>query len=244
MSAIEGVVVDERLVPILGALVVSGNESATTDDDGRFRLAVAGPSAVVVTVTALGFQAASVSTTPSASESSLRIQLTRLPQAEPYTTVESFKGFLECAAVIIMEGGEPHNHQGIRCSTLFDGGRDQWLLAVQPDASGLVVELGWNKTSEASNTMVLRANVTATGAPIGASEGLSMVRIQVAADQLRRAQEAGHDAFTITVDAGAGDTEQEEGSVGVFFQQAFTVYATWFFNQPADPAYSIANPRG
>lgn len=243
VGSVEGWVTDARLIGISGAVVsVAGsNATATTDEDGRFVLPLDPFGDAVLTARAGGYKSASTAVAGSSgSLRTARIVLERLPLAAPFTTVESYKGFLQCAVVTIAEGGEPHNWTGFRCSTILEDDRNRWLLPIPADVGGMIFELAWNATNSMSNTLVLRVNVAATGEPLGVAESISIVKVQPALENLRRAAAAGNTQLLVTVDAGAGDTEQEEGSVGVFFEQAFTIYATSFFNQPADPGYSIA----
>lgn len=244
-SAVEGWVTDARLIGIPGAIVTAAgtNATATTDGEGRFVLSLDPRFDGTLTARAEGYTAAStVVTGSSGSFRTARIQLERQPVAAPYTTVESYRGFLQCAVVAIAEGSEPHDWTGFRCSTIMQDDRTHWLLPIPEGIGGMVFELAWNATNSMANTMVLRVDVAATGEPLGVQESISMVRVQPAQENLRRTLAEGNRDLLVTVDAGAGDTEQEEGSVGVFLEQAFTIYATSFFNQPVDPGYSIANP--
>jgi hypothetical protein len=88
----------------------------------------------------------------------------------------------------------------------------------------------------------MKAEALGTGDIIGFVEGTSIMRVQVAAFSLAKLIESGNSVIHILIMPGAGTGSHEHGAVGVFVQQEFTIYATTFYNQPADSTYSIGNP--
>lgn len=240
-SVLEGFVLDEALRPIDGARVDAHalDLSATVDDQGHFLLDVATRDAVTLTASAAGFQSESLAA--SVAGGVVTFQLDRVSGVVPRVVVESYNGYLQCAVVVIEEGGDPQHHRGVRCSDVMEDDRRRWGVHLPVNVTAVVVELDWDHASSWSNTLMMSATIG--GEPVGFAEGLSVLRMQIAQESLRRAAAAGETEMLVVVDAGAGDTEQEEGSVGIFTDQAFTLYATHFINQPADPGYSIEGGR-
>ena len=243
-ARVEGIVTDTALRPVAGArILVTGAVVASTDASGAFSFPYPAMEAVVIQVEADGYRATSASVgAATGAVRTMMVRLEALPDADPYTNVESFRGILHCAVVaIVPPEGDPGTHPGVRCSTVMENDQQTWDFPISPEATAVILELAWNQTSEMSNTMVLKARVKETGQSIGHAEGLSIVKLQLAQAQVRAVIDQGQ-GILVSADAGAGDTEQEEGSVGAFFEQSFEIYATSFFNQPADPGYSIGNP--
>lgn len=244
--AVEGWVVDLAYKPIVGANVsLTGTGLwATTDDEGHFGLEAPPATQLLVTVTAPGFMAASQSVgAASGSRHILNFTLERVPAAAPYTLVESFNGFLQCGVtLVVMENqSTPHEHQGARCSTLINDTRNTWHTAIPNNATGMIIETEWTPNSEFAQGLVMKIVVDGSGDVLGFIEGRSILRVQLSQAKLLQNIQAGFTDYTVTIEAGAGTGEHEHGAVGVFYEQAFTIYATTFYNGPADPSYSIAD---
>jgi len=241
---VEGWVTDQALRPLAGASVTPrGGAPATAGEDGRYRLLLPPDEDVLLSFQAAGHASASrVVKAGTGMHHWHNVTLPRLPSGEPRLEVDRWDGRLRCAvaAVVVEDPSSPHEHQGVRCSELAPLGVDEhtWGFAIPDGASGLVLELHWEPNTPFSMALTLKVE-TASGRLVGMVEGPSLLRLQVAATHLARAAADG-EALHVTVLPGAGMGSHEHGAVGVFVEQPFTLFATTFHNQPADPAYSVA----
>jgi hypothetical protein len=245
---IEGWVTNVALVPIAGAAVlVAGSElNTTTTQEGHFRLSVSRGTSVVVTVTARGYLPASQAIGDGAgAHHVLNFTLQKIPAAAPYDLVEKQEGFLQCAvtAVVLEDQGNPHSHQNVNCSMAVNDTRNIWRNSLATNASGLVFELEWEPNSELAQGLVMKITVDGSDDILGFIEGRSILKIHVSKDKLQEHLAAGRTNYTVTITPGAGTGEHEHGAIGVFVEQAFTIYATSFFNGPVDPTYTIADRK-
>ncbi len=242
---VEGWVLDLALTPIAGASVtVAGTAiGVRTDAAGHFILEAPSGTDLVVTVAADGFGSTSQAISAlSGTRHVLNFTLERIPAAAPYHVVERFSGFLQCAvtAVVMEDQSSPHEHQGVRCSSLVNDTRNVWHGDIPAETTGLIIETQWTPNSELAQGLVMKIVVDGSGDVIGFVEGRSILRIQLSQTNLQRNLQAGFTHYTVTIDAGAGTGEHEHGAIGVFLEQPFTLFATSFFNGPVDPAYSVA----
>ncbi|HEX9815977.1 MAG TPA: carboxypeptidase-like regulatory domain-containing protein [Candidatus Thermoplasmatota archaeon] len=98
-GAIAGLVVDDSLLPIAGALVGIQDQTltATTDVGGSFTFNALPPGRYVVLANALGYQAASKAADVAAGEVvNARLVLSPLPTAVPFPETLQFNGLIEC----------------------------------------------------------------------------------------------------------------------------------------------------
>lgn len=246
--AVEGWVLDAALTPIPGAsVVVQGAEAnATTGDNGHYLLRAPSSMDLLVTVRQVGFVPQSRYVPAfSGSHQWINLTLERVISADPYTVVESWDGIMHCAvtAVAREDPSRPHEHQGVKCSDALPEETNQnvWHYSIPFNASGAIIELAWDPGTEFSQALVMKIEAETTGDILGFVEGTSILRLQVAAVNLARLLQSGDSTLRVTITPGAGTGSHEHGAVGVFVDQAFTIYATTFYNQPADPTYSIAN---
>ena len=240
---VDGWVMDAALKPIEGAAITTAGGQAVTDVAGHFVLVAPVGQDLVLMATAPGY-AASSKALPAFSGANpiVNFTLDRLPDEAPYHETQAFTGFLQCAvtAVVMEDQSRPHEHRGVRCSGPVNDTRNVWHTAVDPKATGLVIEASWTPNNEAAQGLVMKATVDGSGEVLGFLEGPSMLRLQVSQARLLQNLEAGFLDYTVVIDAGAGTGEHEHGAVGVFVEQRFDLYATTFYNGPADPSFSVA----
>lgn len=243
---VQGWVVDETLRPIADASVVlvGVGVEARTDTDGHYQFEAPSGVDLLVTVTAPGFLPASQATGAFAGAVHvMNFTLERVPVERPYQVVESFNGFLRCGvvAVVLEDPSKPHEHQGVRCSTVLEDTRNQWQARIPDNVTGIVLEVDWEPGNPTATALVLKAVIDATGEVLAFLEGPPILKVQFSQDKVAQTVRAGFVDYTVQVEAGAGTGGHEHGALGVFHEQAFTLYATSFYNGPADPAYTVAD---
>lgn len=243
---VEGWVIDERIAPVPGAVArLAGLGLETrTDEAGHYALEAPAGMDLVLVVEAVGYKGESGAVTAlSGTHHVLNFSLERLPLAEPYDEVQAFDGLLRCGIVATTQEdpSKPHEHQGVRCSSLANDTSNRWAYVLPADTTGVVVEVAWQPQSDVSHALVLKVTVAATGEAVAFLEGTSILRVQLSSLKLAQERQAGHDELILVVEPGAGSGDHEHGAVGAFVQQQFVIYATAFFNGPVPPAYSIAD---
>lgn len=100
-GAIAGVVTDDALVPIAGAVVRldGGGTNVTTDADGRFAFSFLPPGTVVLVASQPGYQdATEIVTVTSGAVAQASLQLVALPSAEAFHATQQSDGRMLCAA--------------------------------------------------------------------------------------------------------------------------------------------------
>lgn len=97
LGAIAGVVVDEAIRPVPGAeLATTGGHTATSDDNGVFRLGNLEPGFYVLAVQAEGFLAAKTSVEVVADETAtLKVQLSRDVRPQPYRVTFPYEAYMQ-----------------------------------------------------------------------------------------------------------------------------------------------------
>lgn len=100
VGVIRGLVVDQSIAPIAGALItISGGRNATTDAAGAFNFTDVVPGDYVVAVTKAGFKGSQVTTHVVGGESEpdmVKLLLERISQATPYLDHFKLEGFYSC----------------------------------------------------------------------------------------------------------------------------------------------------
>lgn len=241
---VEGWVVDERIVPVSGAVVrlAGAGLETRTEEDGHYSLDVPRGLDVVVVIEAPGYKPASGAVgAQSGDHHFLNFSLERIPVAEPFDEVQQFNGILRCGIVATTQEdpSRPHEHQGIRCSQALNDTGNRWSYHLSPGLTGAVVEVAWDAQSEVAQALVLKITVEATGEVVGHIEGTSVMRLQLSSVKLAQEMQAGHTVLAMVLEPGAGTGNHEHGAAGAFVQQPFVIYATAFFNGPVPPSYSI-----
>ena len=244
---VEGVVVDAALAPVADARVIvqgsNASANATTDASGWFAFEAPPGADLLVTVSAAGFVPESqVVAAFSGARHTLNFTLERVPFAAPYTTVESFDGVVSCGvtAVVGEDPSAPHEHKGVRCDEVVEGGSNVWNYTVPANSTGIVLEGFWEPQSELAKALVVKATIPETGEVLAFVESMSPLRVQMSALSLARNLAAGHDTITVVVNPGAGTGNHDHGAAGAFVQQPFQLVMTAFFNGPVDPTYTVA----
>lgn len=241
-TRVEGWVFDEGLRPVAAATVRGDGNETATDADGHYSLQVPSDQSSVITVAAPGFLPATQSLGASSGAFQvLNFTLRREPPPAPPPLVTSFNGVLQCGAVAttMEDPSRPHEHQGVRCSSLLNDTSNRWLYDLQPGTQGIVLEVEWDAQSPLSQAMVLKAT-NAGGVPFAFIEGTSVLRQQLSSVKLQQEQQAGGSLLVITLEPGAGTGNHEHGAAGLFLRQPFTIYATAFFAE-VPPDYSLTD---
>lgn len=100
-GVIRGVVVDEAITPLPGAVVTrTGGESATTDAQGRFGFSNVEPGTQFLSASRPGYTSVQSVTEVEAGvlePRSVTIQLTRIPGSEPRVVALVWHGFMQCS---------------------------------------------------------------------------------------------------------------------------------------------------
>lgn len=244
---VEGWILDERIQPVPEAQVRFVGHNVTTQTDASGHYVLRGPVGVdlVWTVQAPGFVAQSRAVAAnSGSHHWLNVTLLRVPNDAPFEQIESFQGILRCGIVATTQEdpSRPHEHQGVRCSQLFNDTANRWLYEIPADTTGVVIEAFWDAQSEVAQALVLKVVAPRSGEVFAFTEGTSPVRAHLSSFKLLQEQAAGFTELAVTLEPGAGTGNHEHGAVGAFVQQSFKLYATAFFNGPVPPAYSIGEP--
>jgi hypothetical protein len=243
---VEGWIIDERVVPVVGATArLAGHGlSTTTDDSGHYVLEAPSGAELVIVVEAAGYATESGAIAAlSGPRHVLNFSLERLPFAAPRDEVQSFDGLIRCGVVATAQEdpARPHQHEGVRCSQLSNDTGNRWSYFLPAETTGVVVEVVWEPQSEVSRALVLKATMVETGEVLAFLEGTSILRIQLSSVKIAQEMAAGNDEVLFVLEPGAGSGDHEHGAVGAFVQQQFTIYATAFFNGPVPPSYSIAD---
>ena len=243
---VEGWVIDERIVPVPGAVARLAGLDLQTSTDAAGHYAIEAPTGMdlVLVVEAEGYKSASGAVTAlSGTYHVLNFSLERLPLAEPYDEVQSFDGLLRCGIVATTQEdpSRPHEHQGVRCSSLINDTANRWAYVLPVNTTGVVVEVAWEPQSDVARALVLKITVAATGEVVAFLESTSIMRVHLSSVKLEQERQAGHDELIMVVEPGAGSGDHEHGAVGAFVDQQFVIYATAFFNGPVPPSYSISD---
>jgi hypothetical protein len=242
---VEGWIVDARFAPVAGARVaaVGLGANASTDEGGHYSFGVPAGVELLVVAEADGFVAQSRSVSAGSGDHLVvNFTMERVPAAAPYQTVEAFDGILRCGVVVVVgeDPARPHEHRGLRCSTVLEDDANTWLYTIPSNASGLVIEAVWEAQSQMSRSMLLNVSVQATGEVLGFQEGLSPLRAQPSRFKLDLERQAGNGVLSIRMESGAGTGNHEHGAAGATVEQPFRLFATAFYNGPVDPSYSVA----
>jgi hypothetical protein len=246
---VEGWVVDDRIMPVTNATVsLAGSPvQVATDQAGHYRLETPTGTSVTLVVAAQGYQSkAGALGAFFGMHQVLNFSLVRLPADAPYVLADSRQGQLTCAITAVAgqdDPNKPHEHKGVRCTQVIPesvDASDVWNYTIPAGATGVILEAFWTPESDLSQALVMKIQDAATGDIIGFTEGVSPLHVQVS--HFTTLQLLDHTGvLRLSILPGAGTGSHEHGAVGVFIDQPFTLFATAFFNQPVDPAFSVAN---
>lgn len=169
-GAIRGVVVDERIIPVVGATVklagpAAAARQASSDDQGRFVFDALQPGSYFLMVTSplhKETQSSAEVVAGVAEPPVVRIQLERLFGQDPYSTQIAQEGFFECSQAgaglysssnclydpYRWATGEPGPTQPIDNVTQQ---QREWHADVAPGWQQLVFEMTWEPTSQGTS---------------------------------------------------------------------------------------------
>ena len=103
-GGIRGVVVDQAIKPVIGALItLTGGRNSTSDSLGQFNFTGLDPGEYLILVGKPGFKAAQTTTTVVAGVADppvVKVLLEALSTAQPYQDIFKLDGFYECASAI------------------------------------------------------------------------------------------------------------------------------------------------
>lgn len=246
---LSGFVFDAAIQPIAGANVSipSLGVATTTNEKGRYGFAELPYDASMTVITqADGFQPTSKSLqVVQGTAMHVNFTLERVPVKTPFHDTDSFQGIINCNGVAKAEG-ERHE---IPCGLVAQGlGVDNrvWEFQVDPELTGLVVELFWKQDTEFARHLNLTIETMGFGDQdkvIFSEEGESVLRGQIGAFDARRFYSGGG-MVRVAVDIGR-NTAADEVNAGVGFaaQQTFEVFATEFYVAPPPPSFTIDDSR-
>lgn len=170
-GAIRGVVVDDRIVPVVGAqLGLAGaalNQSSVTDAEGRFAFGNLQPGTYFLTATAPFHKSTQTSVDVVAGEEPpvTRLQLERLYKQAPYVVQIKQDGFFECS-----QNGASVWYSSSTCADGVFGPaanlypplsnvtqqNREWHADVLPGWQEMVIEMEWQPTAQGtSDTMAI-----------------------------------------------------------------------------------------
>lgn len=167
-GVLRGVVVDDRIVPIAGAIIdlrgATERPNQTTDEQGRFLFSDLDPGIYFLHVTSALHQPTQSNAEVVAGEDEpdiVRVQLERLFTQDPFPVQVVREGFFQCSQA----GASPHYSS----STCIDGiaGEEgseayppisnttsqdrEWHTDVGPGWQAIVFELDWDQTSDSTS---------------------------------------------------------------------------------------------
>lgn len=106
-GGIRGVVVDDAVTPLAGATIsLSTGEEALSADDGTFQFTDLDPGTHFLQATKIGYEPMQTSVDVEAGVERpdvTKVQLLRIPGADPYLQPHTFDGFYECAYAIVVQ---------------------------------------------------------------------------------------------------------------------------------------------
>lgn len=242
-GVIRGVVIDASITPVADATVAveSAELSARTDADGAFLFVDVEPGTYFLTVSKPGWSSAQQSLEVVADVKAppvVKVQLQQVPGSQPVATTQAMEGFIACSYGVPVTYGS--------CAIGEVGQEEQTVLQFPFEGipAAIQVEVVWESTQPSGDNLYLIEAVCADedcpvagennidGFPSRFEEGTrqspAVARADSAFIQGRDLPGRGVLAVDVSADGPALAT-------GVALDQAFTVYATFFYNmQPMD----------
>lgn len=250
-GGIRGVVVDDRITPIAGAIieVVNHEESITTGDDGLFAISGLEPGTYLIKASHPLYTTAQQNTEVVAGEDNppaVKLQLLRTVFAEPYLQTLAYEGFIVCSANVQFVGyseecGEGAGVPGVGRVGGQDNNRVQFDFTVGAGAQTVIAEQVWEPTSDAGRAFYTPISTEWVCDPFcGGSrfielDGPSPLRGEINATQLAD-HEVLPDETVITMFTWAS---LESNPVGVVLNQRFQNFVTVFYYLPAPEGWSF-----
>lgn len=243
---VQGVVVDQELRPLPGAVVthIGTGANATTDEAGAFNLSGL-PAQPDVLLQARH---------PPHQAQTLRVNLKFVPRAdvrfvlpggpgpEGHHVTNITRGQIACQVAFGSHHGFPGFYRQ-SCGDAVPGSRERAQVPVDPGVGVVVVELVWEPQSQAADIMGLTVYVSSPADEILVGSlhnyaGDHYIQLRANKIALKSAQTQGGviDSF-VHVDPSALD-EHVPTNAGVVVQQSFTLYTTAFYREAPTPVWS------
>lgn len=243
LPMLHGYVFDPALRPLVGAkvTVLDTNSTGIADDEGFFGFDGLPVEQFLVVVASLdGFISGSKQVTLTAlAPTRLNFTLEPVPVQTPYMEVSKQELLVECQVGTVFNGENSTQSCGTGTRDI-----DSWDIAVAPDLAGAVVEVYWEPTTAAAESIGARLETLELGQlnlVLSEVVGTSPLRLSVAQLQAERYYVAGG-LMRLTIYAMPNADENEAGvGVTVLAEQPVTAYASLFYVAPPDPAYTIGN---
>lgn len=238
-----GVVLDEAIRPVANATirVQETNSTTTTGTDGLYAFdGLPTDRALVLVATKLGYlpNARQITLVPG-TPVRMNFTLEAVPIKVPRHEVLPFNGLVGCQLATEVSG----QNRTIECA----GGtpdETRWDFPVEPDLAGVVVEINWEPTSPAAETLGARLETTGLGASnavLAEVVGASPLRLVVPQITAERYYAAGG-LMRLTVYAQPDNDANEAGAgAALAFQQDYRAFASLFYVAPPHPTYSVFN---
>jgi hypothetical protein len=139
-GAIAGVVVDEAIRPIPGAVLATDGRNATSDGNGVFRLGGLEPGLYILAVRAPGYLSAQTSVDVVAQETAtLKVQLLRDARPQPYHQTFPYEARMQAWGTVGQWAVEMLVPTPL-CDCAYS-------FAPEPNATGIVLEAFWDATT-------------------------------------------------------------------------------------------------
>ena len=247
-GAIRGVVVNEAIVPIAGALIALNNgKNATSDDEGAFVFSTLEPGTYFVTASKLGYVDVSQSVDVVAGQKQppiTKIQLSLDPAAaKPFVQSYVFDGFIQCSgtfvavsfaacsAVDIVQEGVTQDNFGVVYPM---DQKPQWLQtemtwdSTQALGGEMTVQYSWDCGDENGGFLCDHG--------VGGASPLVLTANQTEIDEINEGDYNGTGLFVRSFNQGLKETDVGPGGgLGLTVNQRFTYYSHFFYGyQPPE----------
>jgi hypothetical protein len=243
-----GVVVDEAIRPVAGAVVdvTDSGQETTTDDEGAFLLPVpVGSHAVEVRHAAFAPLRQAIDV-PEAGARGIVLRFTFTASKAPYSTLAKYDGFVVCSlGVSLIFSEECGEGVGTPAGRFGKQGNNAIRYDFQSDSPALktvVVEQVWEPTSDAGREMLVLLRTNWTCEPACGGDAVGEGSVQGPSPLLLRVDEAdlaAHLADPATVFTTYTLARNDVSQVNVLLNQGFQLFVTLFYREPAPEGYSF-----
>jgi hypothetical protein len=246
---LQGFVLSEAVVPIVGASVrvLDTNATTLTDKSGHFAFAALPVDKILIAVaTKDGYTPTSKQVSiPSQSAVILNFTMAAVPTKKPFVQQIPFKMFLACEVATEVSG----QNQTYKCDTggsTGAGNVDQWEIPVTNDLAGAVIELFWTTQSPLGSALHAKLETLDLGqlnVVLAEKTSTSPLRIIVPEVTAKKYYTPGG-KMKLTVRADPNnDANEVAAGAGVVFEQQIDAYASLFYVAPPPSDYTIANNK-